>query len=92
MLNSGKTVSGLVLEETADWVRVQENPLAQCAATELKKSEIEGRQRSAVSMMPSGLINNLTQEEVLDLIAYVVARGNRSSKLFLQDPLEPKQR
>ena len=82
MLHSGKMISGLVLEETADEIKVQENPLAQCAPTLLKKTEIDARQQSKVSMMPSGLLDNLTREEILDLVAYVVARGNRGSELF----------
>ena len=84
VLDSGKTVSGLILEETADMIRVQENPLARCAPVELKKTEIDARQQSAVSLMPSGLLNTLTRQEILDLIAYVVARGNRQSPLFQQ--------
>jgi hypothetical protein len=33
-------------------------------------------------MMPKGLLDKLTREEILDLIAYVTARGNRNHPLF----------
>ena len=52
VLDSGKTIAGIVLDETADFVRVQENPLARCAPIVLQKTEIEARQKSTVSMMP----------------------------------------
>ena len=32
--------------------------------------------------MPKGLLDKLTREEILDLVAYVVARGNQKSPLF----------
>jgi hypothetical protein len=32
--------------------------------------------------MPEGLLNQLTREEILDLLAFVVARGNRNHELF----------
>jgi hypothetical protein len=35
--------------------------------------------------MPKGLLDKLTRDEVLDLIAYVAARGQESSCLFNPD-------
>jgi len=32
--------------------------------------------------MPKGLLNRLSREEILDLIAYVVSRGNAKHSLF----------
>jgi putative heme-binding domain-containing protein len=75
-LNSGKIVTGLVLEETPDGVRVIEDPLAKKEPIELAKSDIAERHASKTSLMPKGLLDKLSREEILDLIAYVVARGN----------------
>jgi hypothetical protein len=33
-------------------------------------------------MMPKGLLDKLNREEVLDLIAYVTARGNKDHAVF----------
>ena len=33
-------------------------------------------------MMPPGLINALNQDELLDLIAYLVSGGNKDDKVF----------
>lgn len=81
-LESGRIISGLIVEETADVVKVIENPLASSRPIEIRKTEIEARRKSAVSIMPSGLLDNLTPEEILDLLAYVVSHGDRNSRLF----------
>ena len=48
----------------------------------LKKSEIDERTKSPTSIMPKGLLDKLTREEILDLVAYVAARGDAKSPLF----------
>ncbi len=82
ILDSGKTLTGLILEETDDAVTVVEDPLAKSTQIVLKKAEIEEQQQSTISMMPNGLLDQLTRDEILDLIAYVLCRGDRNSQLF----------
>ncbi|HZU37154.1 MAG TPA: plastocyanin/azurin family copper-binding protein, partial [Gemmataceae bacterium] len=81
-LDSGKLVTGVVLEENADTVKVIENPLAKSKPLVLKKSDIAERRKSPTSIMPKGLLDRLNREEVLDLVAYIVARGHADSPLF----------
>ncbi|MBW3538914.1 MAG: HEAT repeat domain-containing protein [Planctomycetes bacterium] len=81
-LASGKVVSGLILEETPEAVQVIENPLAKTDALVLKPSEIVERVKSKASIMPKGLVEKLTREEILDLVAYVTARGQKDHPLF----------
>jgi hypothetical protein len=33
-------------------------------------------------MMPEGLLSTLDREEIVDLVAYLLSRGDRDSKLF----------
>jgi hypothetical protein len=33
-------------------------------------------------MMPDGLLNTLNQDEVLDLLAYLLSRGQRDDRMF----------
>jgi uncharacterized repeat protein (TIGR03806 family) len=49
---------------------------------EVKRGAIRRRQRSLVSNMPSGIADVLTREQVLDLVAYVLASGDSSSERF----------
>lgn len=79
---SGKTVTGLVLAETADAVRVVENPLANTPPIDLKRNEIESRTKLKTSIMPKGLLDKLSRDEILDLLAYVAARGDKNHALF----------
>ncbi|MBI3837203.1 MAG: HEAT repeat domain-containing protein [Planctomycetia bacterium] len=80
-LESGKVVTGLVLEETPERIKLIENPLAQAEPIELKTADVVERQKSASSLMPKGLLDKLSREEILDLIAYVAARGNQDDPL-----------
>jgi putative heme-binding domain-containing protein len=79
---SGKTITGLILEETATTVKITENPLAKSEPVILKKPQIESRQKSPTSIMPKGLMDKLTREEILDLVAYITARGDPHHRLF----------
>ena len=56
-------------------MKVIENPLAKAEPVVLKKADIAERKKSPTSIMPKGLLDKLTREEILDLIAYVAAGG-----------------
>ncbi len=73
---SGKVVTGLVLEETAEAVKVIENPLLKADPVVLQRSDIVERKKSPVSIMPKGLLDKLTREEILDLVAFISSRGD----------------
>jgi putative heme-binding domain-containing protein len=79
---SGKVITGLVLEETPDVVKVTENPLAKSPPVVLKRSDVIDRKKSPTSIMPKGLLDKLTGEEILDLVAYVIAGGDPHHRLF----------
>jgi len=72
---SGKTVTGLILEETGDAVKVVENPLAKADPVVIKKSDIASRQQSKTSIMPKGVMDKLTREEEELLRKFAQMRG-----------------
>src|SRR5699024_51131 len=80
--DEGRVITGMILAETDDTLQVIENPLASTEPITLEKSAIEERQPSPLSIMPKGLLDTLTREEILDLIAFVQARGDQSAKIF----------
>jgi len=82
ILDSGKIIRGMVVEESADVIKVVIDPIAKAKPTEIKKSSIDERVKSDASIMPKGLLNKLSREEILDLVAYVYARGDKKHKLF----------
>lgn len=79
---AGKTHTGIILEEKGGTVKLIENPLAKAEPIVLKLDDIESRAKSPVSIMPKGLLDKLTREEILDLVAYIAARGSREHPLF----------
>ncbi len=79
---SEQLITGLILEENKETVKIIENPLLKADPVVLKVSDIAERKKSPVSIMPKGLLDKLTREEILDLIAYVAARGDQKHQLF----------
>ncbi len=63
-------------------VKVVIDPIAKAAPTAIDKSEIALRTKLTSSIMPEGLLNKLSREEILDLIAYVHSAGDKKHKLF----------
>jgi hypothetical protein len=72
----------MIVEETADQLKVVVDPLAKDKPTILQKNEIEARTKSELSLMPQGLLNRLSREEILDLVAFVLAGGDKKNKMF----------
>jgi len=85
LTDDGRSITGLVVEETPSELAIVENPLAKAEPLRIAKNTIDERIPSPVSIMPKGLLDKLTRDEVLDLIAYVTARGDESSCLFNPD-------
>ncbi len=81
-LFDGRVIRGLIVKENQDSVEVAVDPLLQKKPTIIATDDIDERVKADVSLMPMGLLNKLTQEEILDLVAYVIAGGNPKSHLF----------
>ncbi|MBX9787660.1 MAG: HEAT repeat domain-containing protein [Pirellulales bacterium] len=81
-LDSGQTLTAMIVKETAGTLEVIENPLAKVQPVVLNKQEIVAREKSAASIMPKGLLDKLTHEEILDLLSYVIARGAAEHTVF----------
>lgn len=65
---NGVVMTGLVVEETADYVILRD---ANGKDTKLAMREIEQRSKSAKSIMPDNLASYLTEEELIDVVAYL---------------------
>ena len=71
-LSDGSVVSGVIVRETAIAVQVRtaENPEKPVA---IPKAKIANRAASTVSLMPEGLLDGYTQEDIANLLAFVLA-------------------
>jgi putative membrane-bound dehydrogenase-like protein len=69
VLDSGRVLNGVVSEQNDQTITL----LSAQELTTVDRKEIEVMKTSNVSLMPDGLLQNLTGEEVRDLIAYLMS-------------------
>ncbi|MEC9097077.1 MAG: hypothetical protein VX776_10615, partial [Planctomycetota bacterium] len=79
---AGKIYQGRILEQDDEQLTVAIDPKAPAAVIEIKAGEIDEVLPSQTSMMPLGLLNTLTREEILDLLAYIQSGGDPEHVLF----------
>lgn len=80
---NGKIYSGLVLEETKDYFSINEKPGVECNPTKLLKDNLDDDpEKSLISVMPEKLLNTMKVDEILNLLAYVEAKGDRGSAVY----------
>ena len=68
----GKTLSGIVVDETDETLALLTNPESKEPQIILQ-DDIELIKRSSTSMMPKALMDQFTKEEILELMAYLKA-------------------
>lgn len=79
---AGKSVVGRIVSETDQQISVLVDPENSTKIVDIAKDDIEESQPSKVSIMPADLLKPLNQDEVLDLLAYLLSRGDEKSGLF----------
>ena len=80
-LKDGKEIIGRVIEENDKTLVLITDATAQTRA-EVAKSDITKQSVSNVSPMPPALLNVLTKEELLDLLAYLQSGGVSGAAVF----------
>jgi hypothetical protein len=60
-------------------LRIAVDPLRPWQTTEISKDKVESHRESPVSPMPEGLLNTLSRDEVLDLLAYLESGGSAAT-------------
>ncbi len=74
----GVQVAGVVVQEDAEALYLIRNPLEDCEPLRVLKDEIDEQSPSKVSIMPEGLLNTMTKDEIFDLLMYVESGGDAS--------------
>ncbi len=77
-----RVIIGRIVNLSADNVMVNTNMLEPGANTTVDRKLIESMRTSKVSLMPAGLMDTFKEDEVLDLVAYILSRGDRKSAMF----------
>lgn len=79
---SGKLVIGRIVNLNEDTIHIGTDMFDPNAITKLSRKDIESTELSKVSMMPDGLIDTCTEDEIKDLLAYVLSKGDRKGSMF----------
>lgn len=82
---SGQSYTGRIVSENDDQISVLTDPEDSTKIVDIQRSEIEEIAPGKSSIMPAGLLKTLNQDEVLDLLAYLLSRGNEKNPMFTQD-------
>ena len=78
----GDSVMGRVGNLNSDTVQVIEDMFDPGNMANIRRSDIVSMEPSTVSMMPEGLVNSLKIDEIEDLVAYLLSRGDSQNPMF----------
>jgi putative heme-binding domain-containing protein len=81
----GRSVTGRIINLNNDDIHINTDMLDPDKITVVNRNNIQRIGPSKVSPMPEGLIDSLTQDEILDLVAYLFSRGDRNNKMFRKE-------
>jgi putative heme-binding domain-containing protein len=82
ILAGGKQFTARILNDQKDQLTVLVDPEDTTKIVDIPKADIERMEVSKISLMPSDLLSTLNQDEVLDLLAYLLSRGNKDDRMF----------
>jgi putative heme-binding domain-containing protein len=82
LTTDGKVIIGRIVNLAGDNISINTDMLNPDAQVRVDRKQIEQMVPSKVSMMPTGLINTLHEEEILDLMAFLMSRGDRNHEMF----------
>lgn len=78
----GVSVTGRIVNLNGDTMKISTNMLNPDEQTTIDRRKIEEMFTAKTSMMPTGLLNTLQEDEILDLVAYALSRGDRTNAMF----------
>jgi len=81
----GKSYTGRIASEDNGVITLLTDPEDATKVVKIPKGDIELKKPSKVSLMPKDLLDPLNKEEVLDLLAYLLSRGNPNDPMFRKE-------
>jgi putative heme-binding domain-containing protein len=83
-LESGKILAGREVGGDKDTLRLVTDPEKPTEVVEVQRAEIVDRQISKVSLMPLGMLDTLSKDEIFDMMLYLSSGGNAGNRAFQQ--------
>ncbi len=81
-MEDGKTHQGVVVNLSGDSFTLNTDLTDPNQLVKIDRKEIEEMKVSKVSAMPAGLLSRMTEDEILDLLAYLISGGNAEHQAF----------
>ena len=81
-MKDGSSIVGRLINEEGGKYFVMQNPFTPNALREISKTDVTSRKPSKISLMLPGLSYRMNDEEIRDLIAYMVAGGNENHDVY----------
>ncbi len=78
----GSKLSGRIVDESEDEYEVFQSPFDMTITTSFMKSEIEKQVKSPLSPMPAKLLDRLNEQEVQDLMVYLLSGGKEDGEWY----------
>jgi putative heme-binding domain-containing protein len=75
----GKVMSGIVVEEDDDSITLVTNPDAP-EPKRILRDDIDDEEDSKVSMMPKGLLDRFTRDEIIEILGYLKHAGDKAKE------------
>jgi putative heme-binding domain-containing protein len=82
LTTEGETVTGRIVNHSGDNIMVMTDMLNPDGQKTVSASKVEKVVAAKTSMMPNGLLDTLKEEEVLDLMAFLLSKGDSNSPMF----------
>ena len=78
----GNQITGRIVSENDDELVILIDPEDSSKIATIAAEDVEEVTPSPVSLMPADLLDTLNENEVLDLLAYLLSRGNPNDPMF----------
>jgi hypothetical protein len=86
-VDAGRVYQGKIINQTETTLTIAADPKRPSSVVQIPLEDVEEMVPSKVSMMPNDLLNTLTQEDILDLLAFIESGGNAAHPNFVkQEP------
>ena len=81
-LKDGSVISGRIMNLGQDHYQVNTNMMDPSSNTLVDVKDLVSIEASPLSMMPPSLLNTMSKEDILDLLAYFISGGDPESSAF----------
>ena len=81
-MKDGSSIVGKLINEESEKYFVSQNPFVPLSLREIDKNAVASAKLSKVSFMPGGLLNGLNEDEIKDILAYLMTGGNPDHEVY----------